>query len=131
MDVTQLLEPVLTGGIQDTHFFNGRLLTADDLRTMQRAARQHDAQLGRALGDGVAYGPHVSVVPGAAADSTAAILHVTKGLALHRLGEPVALTAGIGLALVRALDVPVPDGAVKICAPQTDSEFLNLGLYLL
>jgi hypothetical protein len=34
VDVAQLLEPVLTGGIKDTYFFNGRILTADDLRTM-------------------------------------------------------------------------------------------------
>ena len=61
MDVAQLLEPVLTGGVRDTHFFNGRILTADDLRTMQIASRQHDAQLGLAIGDGVAHGLEVSV----------------------------------------------------------------------
>jgi hypothetical protein len=131
MDVAQLLEPVLTNGIKDTHFFNGRLLTADDLRTMQRAARQHDAQLGRAIGDGIAYGLQVSMIAGAGSTSTAAVLHVAKGLALNRIGEPIALAAATDLALVRTLDAPVPDGAFKICVPQTDTEFLNLGLYLL
>jgi hypothetical protein len=130
MDVAQLLEPVLTGGIKDTHFFNGRLLTADDLRTMQRAARQHDAQLGRALGDGVAYGLQVSLTAGVGS-TAAAVMHVAKGLALNRLGEPVALATATDLALVRTLDTPVPEGAFAICSPQTDLEFLNLGLYLL
>ena len=33
----ELLEPMLRGGIRNTHFFNGRLLTADDLRAEQAA----------------------------------------------------------------------------------------------
>jgi hypothetical protein len=131
MEVAQLLEPILTGGIKDTHFFNGRLLTADDLRTMQRAARQHDAQLGRAIGDGVAYGFQVSMAPGGASGSTATVLHVNKGLAINRLGETVALNGGTDVALVRSLDTPVPEGVFAICVPPTGSEFLNLGLYLL
>ena len=31
MSTATLLEPVLTGGIPDPHFFNGRVLTAEDL----------------------------------------------------------------------------------------------------
>jgi hypothetical protein len=131
MDVAQLLEPVLTGGIKDTNFFNGRLLTADDLRTMQRAARQHDAQLGRIVGDGVAYGLDVSIAGGGAGSSTAAVLHVTKGLALNLLGEQVALGGGVDVALVRSLEAPVPEGVFTICVPPTSSAFINLGLYLL
>jgi hypothetical protein len=56
---------------------------------------------------------------------------VTEGLALNRLGEPIALGASTDVALVRSLDVPVPEGVFKICVPSTSSEFLNLGLYLL
>src|SRR5438477_4882380 len=101
MDVAQLLEPVLTGGIKDTHFFNGRILTADDLRTMQAAARHHDAQLGRATGDGVAYGLDVSPAPGGPNGDTSVVLHVTRGLALNLLGERAALPAAVDVALVR------------------------------
>src|SRR5438093_3453111 len=129
MDVAQLLEPVLTGGIKDTHFFNGRLLTADDLRTMQAAARQHDAQLGRAIGDGVAYGLEVSL--GAApASGSQIVLHVERGLAINLLGERAMLPSAVDVALVPSADEPTPDGVFTVCQPPTAGEFTNLGLYL-
>src|SRR5262249_60390177 len=94
MDVAQLLEPVLSGGIKDTHFFNGRILTADDLRTMQTAARQHDAQLGRAIGDGVAYGLEVSV--GSIDSSTGRVaLAITAGLAFNGVGQATAVLTSV------------------------------------
>jgi hypothetical protein len=128
VDVAQLLEPVLTGGIKDTYFFNGRILTADDLRTMQAAGRQHDAQLGRAIGDGVAYGLELTNV--SAATDTDAILHITPGLALNRFGDRVALAGGVDVALVRSLDAAPVDGLFTICIPPSVTEFTNLGLYL-
>ena len=131
MDVAQLLEPVLTGGIKDTNFFNGRILTADDLRTMRAAARQHDAQLGRAIGEGIVYGLDVSEAAGSAADKTQAVLHVTAGLGFNWFGEPAALPAATDIRLLRK---PNPgstdDGIFTVCVPPTASEFTNLGLYL-
>jgi hypothetical protein len=129
MDVAQLLEPVVAGGIKDTHFFNGRILTADDLRTMQAAARQHDAQLARAIGDGVAYGLQVSIAP-ASAGGSQVVLHVERGLALNPLGERAALSSAVDVALVQSPDVQVPNGVFAVCEPPTDGEFTNLGLYL-
>src|SRR5262249_50056447 len=115
MDVAQLLEPVLTGGIKDAHFFNGRILTADDLRTMQAAARQHNAQLGRAIGDGVAYGLEVTPAAGAAASATSVVLHVNRGLALNRLGEQIALSAAVDVALVRSPAAADVEGLFQVC----------------
>ena len=40
MESIELLTPILLDGIRNTHFFNGRLLTADDLRVEQQANRQ-------------------------------------------------------------------------------------------
>ena len=131
MDVAQLLEPVLTGGVRDTHFFNGRILTADDLRTMQIASRQHDAQLGRAIGDGVAHGLEVSVTSGGPGSATSAVLHVSRGLALNRLGERASLPAGVDVALVRADEAPEVEGVFTICVPTSGTVHTNLGLYVL
>ena len=131
MDVAQLLEPVLTGGVRDTHFFNGRILTADDLRTMQIASRQHDAQLGRAIGDGVAHGLEVSVTSGGPGSATSAVLHVSRGLALNRLGERAALPVGVDVALVRADEAPEVEGVFTICVPTSGTVHTNLGLYVL
>ena len=129
MSAAQLLEPVLTDGIRDTHFFNGRILTADDLRTMQRAARLHDAQLGQAIGPGIVYGLDVSHV---STDPTTGrvVLGVTQGLAFNELGEPVALGASIDLQLVIGVEGPIVEGGFTICQPPSP-EFVNEGLYIL
>ncbi|MCB0238608.1 MAG: hypothetical protein KDH08_08165, partial [Anaerolineae bacterium] len=59
----ELLEPMLHGGIRNTHFFNGRLLTAGDLRAEQQANRQQHQQLGLAVGAGVVEGYDVRQAP--------------------------------------------------------------------
>jgi hypothetical protein len=51
-----LLESILDQGIRNTNFFNGRILTADDLRTEQDANRQQHEQLGQAIGAGIVNG---------------------------------------------------------------------------
>ncbi len=132
MDVAQLLEPVLTGGIKDTYFFNGRMLTADDLRTMQVASRQHDAQLGRAIGDGVAYGLEVSLAAGTTASALSAVLHVAKGLAINRMGDRAALPGGVDVAIVPSeTEAEEAEGLFTVCVPVTQTLNTNLGLYLL
>jgi hypothetical protein len=129
MDAAQLLEPVLTSGIRDTNFFNGRILTADDLRTMQLASRQHDAQLGRAVGAGVLFGFDVTLL--STNPTTGQVtLRVTSGLAFNELGEPVALGASVDLRLVVGIDEPVVEGAFTVCQPPSP-QFTNEGLYVL
>src|ERR1044072_1835840 len=56
MNRVDLLEPLLEGGIANTNFFNGRLLSAEDLRAEQKASRQQRSQLGLAIGAGVVDG---------------------------------------------------------------------------
>lgn len=84
MSTTELLKPVLTGGIHNTNFFNGRILTAEDLNTEQDANRKQRNRLGRAIGDGIVYGLKVGVVE----EQT---LYVTPGLALNRLGQSLCI----------------------------------------
>ena len=43
MSAVDLLQPILDGGLQRNNFFNGRLLSAEDLRAEQTAT---DVQLG-------------------------------------------------------------------------------------
>ena len=61
MSYTELLEPILKGGIRSVNFFNGRLLSAEDLKQEQEANREGRARLGQAVGHGVAYGLEVSL----------------------------------------------------------------------
>src|SRR5688572_20025473 len=92
-----LWEPILEQGIQNTHFFNGRLLTAADLQTEQDANRRQHRQLGQAIGEGVAYGLEVEVSAGSTAQRP--VVRVTRGLALNHRGEAVDLPADVDVAL--------------------------------
>jgi hypothetical protein len=129
MSIAQLLEPVLTNGLQTTNYFNGRLLTAEDLRTDQAADREKRRQLGAAIGAGVVWGFDVSLDPASTADNP--VLKVTKGLAINRKGETVALQVDVGVAF-RTGDVTATDdaGLFAVCSP-TAPALTNPGLYIL
>src|SRR5215213_736031 len=95
-----LQQPVLDGAIQSINFFNGRLLSARDLTLEQSAYREADRRLGRALGDGVAYGLEVSKTPDSTRKAPAA--RIEAGLAINRRGDPLVLAARTDVALVRS-----------------------------
>jgi hypothetical protein len=97
-----LLTPILEGGIRSTNFFNGRLLSGEDLSQEQLANRDARRQLGKALGDGVAYG----LVVTKSSDSTPVqpIVSVSSGLAINRRGQTLTLPTKTDISLVRSLD---------------------------
>ncbi len=131
MDRIELLEPLLQGGIRNTNFFNGRLLSAEDLRTEQTAARQQRQQLGRAAGAGIVWG--LTVERGDTAGG-ATVVNVAAGLALNETGQALALPTAMQVALVRERDAastaaglfaPCEQGAV------TATVVAGTGVYLL
>ena len=108
MSATELLEPILKGGIRSVNFFNGRLLSAEDLSDEQSANRLGRGLLGQALGEGVAYGLEVtraappSAAPAAApAAPPSGVVTVAAGLAVNRRGQALRLPAQTDLSLVR------------------------------
>ena len=95
MTAVELLEPILGGGVERNNFFNGRLLSAEDLRAEQDANRAQRGFLARAMGDGVAWGlsvSHVSVKPPR--------VIVSRGVALNRRGDILRLAADVEVTLV-------------------------------
>lgn len=136
MSVTELFEPVLTGGIRDTHFFGGRMLAAGDLRTLQEAGAAHRARLGRVAGAGVAFGLDVrAATAGEGASEARPLLHVSPGAAVTRAGAVVELTAAVKVALVRDGDSAAGAAAAGYFAPcpppPAAAAPTNPGLYLL
>jgi hypothetical protein len=138
MGRVELLEPILADGIFNTNFFNGRLLSAEDLRTEQDAARARLAQVGRAAGAGIVAGLWVdSVTTSAAAGSAAgALVSVAAGLAVNRAGQTLALPDDTEVALVRADDAGEGStddaGLFKTCVPPVTSTVLTgAGVYVL
>lgn len=133
MPKTSVFEPLFDDGLASINFFNGRLLSAEDLKTEKRAAREERRRLGQALGDGVAYGLEVRDADTSTKDNPA--VTVTTGLAINRRGDTiwlpsttdVSLLAGTatasGVRIVEAFDYCKP--------PQAGTYRAGAGLYLL
>jgi len=92
MDIENLLNPILDQGIRHTNFFEGRLLTGEDLRNQQQANREHDKCLGRAIGSGIIEGLEVILDEAHdGSDGQPPIVTVKKGLAVNAKGEVIGL----------------------------------------
>lgn len=132
----ELLEPFLRDGLRNTNFFNGRLLSAEDLSTEQEAARGRAAQLGEAVGAGVVRGLEVRETPPAPespATLTRASVTVSKGLGINPAGQLLSLPEDAQVALVRERESAEPSaGLFRACEPpRTDTVAVGVGVYLL
>jgi hypothetical protein len=130
----QLLEPILSGGIRNNYFFNGRLLTAEDLRDEQAANLEGHRRLGQGIGDGVAYGLRVSEATGTSTKSVP-VITVEAGLAVNRRGATLALPEATDVSLVRPTNSATPNtssATFKDCQPLQSSVYVaGEGVYLL
>jgi hypothetical protein len=130
----ELLQPFLEGGIRNTNFFNGRLLSAEDLRQEQQANRERVAQLAGAVGAGVVDGLEVErATQSIGGGLTNAVVQVRAGLALNENGQTLALPLDTEVALVRELEaVNAEAGLFATCAPPQQTAVVSgAGLYLL
>src|SRR5689334_12403521 len=101
MATRQLSEIILDGGIRSVKFFNGRLLSGEDLSKEQEAQRVERRRLGQAIGSGVVSGLDVTEAAGISTNA-APVLSITSGLAINREGQTLALSDGINLSLVKS-----------------------------
>lgn len=101
--IEQLLQPVFGGGVRSVNFFNGRVLSGEDLSDEQEAQRRARRLLGRAVGEGVAFGFEVSE---AAESSTTQfpVITVEPGIAVNRSGQTLRLGESTKVGLVRRED---------------------------
>ncbi|MEV5409791.1 hypothetical protein AB0K60_13250 [Thermopolyspora sp. NPDC052614] len=126
-------EPI-TDGVRTVNFFNGRLLTGDDLSREQAAGKALRDRLGLAVGEGVVSGLRVSVPPGA--DRTVPRVAVTEGVAVNRLGAALRLPRDTLVTLARpagpASAPPTRRDDFSACSGLADSAPLTVaGVYLL
>lgn len=134
MSIKQLLDPILDQGIRHTHFFEGRLLTGEDLRNQQQANRQHDRRTGKAIGAGIIQGLEVKLEQDGS-DGTSPQVRVSKGLAINGEGEIVGLpTTDIKLTLSRTIGtVEVEQADFYLCSGPPGNQHIpnGVGIYLL
>lgn len=124
--------------IRAPNFFNGRLLSAEDLSADRAAHRRMLAQLGRARGHGVAEGLEVT---GALGGTTASepIVSVSAGLAFNREGVAVELNRPVEVSLLAPEGAPSAEtsgandaGAFGACGKLSTSVYAaGKGVYLL
>ncbi len=132
--VTPVTTPVFDTALKSIKFFNGRLLSGEDLTTEQAANRRADARLGRAVGDGVVQGLEVSAVLPAPSSAVPTVT-VRAGLAFNRAGDAIRLgnTTVVGLYAPTA---PAANATTVTpfapCAPAAPGAYLTAaGVYLL
>jgi len=130
MSATDLQTPIIDGAIRSTNFFNGRLLSARDLTLEQSANREADRRLGKAIGEGIAYGLEVAKPANFKKDSP--VLSVDAGLAINRQGQTLMLRARTEVALVRTSTSLGASSIFSECLPlQTGAYVAGAGVYLL
>jgi hypothetical protein len=124
-------QPITGGGIRSVNFFNGRLLTGEDLTYEQHAHRLARLRLGRVLGSGVAFG--LEVAPAPSTSNARPVVRVEAGLAINRAGRPLELAGATEVALAR--ESPGGSGPAALfedCAPlQPGTYTAGTGVYLL
>lgn len=117
--------------VRSVNFFNGRLLTADDMKREQEAEALHRKRFGRIFGEGVAHGLRVSIKPGAKPRS----VEVEAGVAINAEGQTIALPESVEIALSQDTAVQQAKGGpaqLTDCEPPEGAVYVTgKGLYLL
>jgi len=128
-----LHDPILEDGIPFTAYFNGRLLSGEDLARDQEGNREARRRIGQTIGDGVAFGLQVFETPGQST-STSPVLTVQAGVAINRQGQALALRSPVDISLVRAVSPAsgVSPTSFKTCDETQPGVFVvGEGVYVL
>jgi hypothetical protein len=122
---------ILGGGIRSVNFFNGRLLTGEDLTREQEANALARLRLGRTLGLGVASGLGVAVAP--TSTNARPVVTVAPGLACNLDGRVLELPGATDVALTRErTGAAGAEVLFEDCAPlQPGSYSAGAGVYVL
>lgn len=128
-----LNQAILEDGVRSPHFFNGRLLSGEDLSLDQQSIRELRRRTGQALGEGVATGLEVYETIGVSTRQ-APVVTVTAGLAVNRQGSTLYLGNDVDLQLAppTAAQAAASAAAFQPCQPgQVGTYIFSAGVYLL
>ena len=127
-----LLTPIVNNRTRSVNFFNGRLLTGEDLTAEQQANRVAHSLLGQAVGSGVAYGLEVSE-SATLSQVASPVLSITRGLAINSNGGTLLLDSDTDISLVRPASAASAGSSVFAeCLPMQSGVYIaGAGVYLL
>jgi hypothetical protein len=130
MSTVNLLTPILSGGIQNVNFVDGRVLTAADMTAERTANLQRQRLLGTCIGDGVASGFEVTLSPSSVPYGTQ-VVHVTAGVAVNLNGDGVQLASDTDVTLAGSGPAaPASSGLFTPCQPP-QTQLTNPGIFIL
>lgn len=115
-----LLEKNFNGGLQETHYFDGRLLNADTFKADQDAVQIRIDWLGQATGYGVIEGLMVRKM-----QTSETQLSISRGLGLNYAGRVIRLPSDMSLNLTKSTPIPV---ITPIQTQQKSSTFTGVSL---
>ena len=127
--IEQLLKPILGSGIRTVNFFNGRLLSGEDLSAEQEAQRQGRRLLGQATGEGIAHGLEVAEARGLSTLSSP-VVTVEAGLAVSRAGQLLKLKDRTNVALKQQSSASGAAAAAQTSETFKDCQPLQPGGYI-
>lgn len=124
-------QAVDTPELRWTQFFNGRLLTGEDLAAEQSSNHSARALLAQALGSGVAGGLDVTLAPGAGS-AAQPVLKVTAGAAVNQTGDVLELECDTTVALsADPVSDAGSDAGFSVCLPaSTDTYAPTTGVFV-
>lgn len=127
-----LLTPIVNNRTRSVNFFNGRLLTGEDLTAEQQANRVAHSLLGQAAGAGVVYGLEVSE-SATLSQVASPVLSITRGLAINSNGGTLLLDSDTDISLVRPASPAAAGSSVFAeCLPMQSGVYIaGAGVYLL
>jgi hypothetical protein len=115
-----MLEKNFNGGLQETHYFDGRLLSADAFKADQDAVQARLDSLGQATGFGVIEGLIVRRV-----QTSVTQVSISKGIGLNYAGHIVRLAGDMTLNLAKSAPSPATSPPQ---AQQKTGTFTSVGL---
>ena len=119
--------------VRSVNFFNGRLLSGEDMTAQRKADREERRRLAHAVGDGVVEG--LSVSEAGSSTGSAPAVTVTAGTALDRKGDSVSLPNDALVSLLALKPAEVTTETIepfKHCTPpQSGTYITGAGVYLL
>ncbi|HLK69141.1 MAG TPA: hypothetical protein VKU19_37165 [Bryobacteraceae bacterium] len=131
MATNNLFTPILNDRTRSVNFFNGRLLTGEDLTSEQKANRVAHALLGQAVGSGVVYGLTVSESTQLSSVQTP-VVTIRKGLAINPNGAALLLDNDTDISLVRPASSASSSSIFQECTPIQPGVYIaGAGVYLL
>jgi hypothetical protein len=138
MSATRLDTLFVEGALRSTNYFNGRILSREDMQRDRDAERALHERLGLALGHGIVSGLEVEARAIGGSSLTDPLVTVHAGLAVNRNGDTLALDRDVDVSLLS----PTPSsggagvstmlGSFTACNPTDGGVYVTgTGVYLL